>query len=165
MQSQIKAIVYTSGTGFTAHYASLLAEATHLPCYALQDLRSLPEGTPVFYLGWLMAGQIKGLKNAQKRFQVVGVCGVGMGKPSDNPPEALQKANHLGETPTFSLQGGYAPNKLKGFYKLMMKMATKAMAKKVDPQDGQLMVNALQNGVDFVSDKNLTEILDWMQKR
>ncbi|MBP1737031.1 MAG: hypothetical protein H6Q60_912 [Oscillospiraceae bacterium] len=163
MRSQIKAIVYTSNTGFTARYAALLAQAAQLPCYELKHSRELPSGTSVFYMGWLMAGQIKGLKKARKRFHLAGVCGVGMGSPDDNPPDELRQNNHLDEIPVFSLQGGYAPAQIKGVYRLMMSLAAKVMSKKAG-QQGETMRKALTDGIDFVSSQNLGDITGWMQK-
>lgn len=165
MQPKIKAIVYSSNTGFTARYAALLAEASHLPAYDLKDCSSLPGGTPVFYMGWLMAGQIKDLKKAKKRFALVGVCGVGMAKPGDIPPEELQKNNKTGSIPTYYLQGGYAPAKLKGFYKLMMSMVAKAMARKAaENSETRVMAEGILHGMDCVSADHLSEILAWIQK-
>ena len=46
------AIVYTSNTGFTAQYASLLGGETGLPVYSLEDAsKSLPQSSPIVYLG------------------------------------------------------------------------------------------------------------------
>ena len=51
------AIVYTSNTGCTAQYASLLGGETGLRVYPLEDaMKNLPQGSPVIYLGWLAAG-------------------------------------------------------------------------------------------------------------
>ena len=53
------AIVYTSNTGYTAQYASLLGGETGLPVYSLEDaLKSLPQNSPIVYLGWLTAGKV-----------------------------------------------------------------------------------------------------------
>ena len=74
------AIVYTSNTGYTAQYARMLEERTGWKVYSLDEAwGALAENTPVLYLGWLMASQVKGLKKAQKRFKICAVCGVCMG--------------------------------------------------------------------------------------
>ena len=57
-------IVYTSNTGYTEKYAKLLGEQLGLPVFSAEQADSLPEGTEVLYLGWLMAGVVKGYKKA-----------------------------------------------------------------------------------------------------
>lgn len=48
----MKAILYTSNTGFTARYAELLGQHTGLPVYTLsQAKRTLPAHAEVIYLG------------------------------------------------------------------------------------------------------------------
>ena len=77
---KISAIVYTTNTGYTKKYAELLSKHTGLPLYSLKDATKLSKGEPIIYLGWLMAGVIKGYKRASKSFTVSAVCGVGMGE-------------------------------------------------------------------------------------
>ena len=72
-----EAIVYTSNTGYTAEYARMLGESTGLPVYDLNAAAAqLKPGTEILYLGWLMAGAVKGYKAAAKRYRVCAVCGV-----------------------------------------------------------------------------------------
>ena len=54
-------IVYTSNTGYTEKYAKLLGEQLGLPAFSAEQADSLPEGTEILYLGWLMAGVVKAL--------------------------------------------------------------------------------------------------------
>lgn len=110
-----EAIVYTSNTGYTARYAQLLGQKTGLPVHALSDKGAQPgAGTPVLYLGWLMAGQIKGYQKAARRYTVCAVCGVGMGAPNGQLEE-VRKANSLPpELPAFILQGGIRPDPAPG---------------------------------------------------
>lgn len=57
----MKAIIYTSNTGGTERYARLLAEQTGLPAYSLTEAKeAVPAGEDVLYLGWIMAGSVKG---------------------------------------------------------------------------------------------------------
>ena len=57
----MKAIVYTSKCGHTAEYAEILGNLTGLPIYSLKDAENnLENGTPIIYLGWLMAIRPKG---------------------------------------------------------------------------------------------------------
>lgn len=161
----VQAIVYTSNTGYTARYAALLAEAAALPAYTLDTaLKQLPAGTPVLYLGWLMAGSVKGCKKAARRFSVKAVCGVGLGDTGAQD-EAVRKAHALpAEFPVFTLQGGMDLNRLSGPYKFAIKMLTKAMAGKKDrTPDEDRMLALLQSGGDYVSPGHLAGVLAWLK--
>ncbi len=161
----VKAIVYTSNTGYTARYAALLAEKTALPVYALDAaLKQLPAGTPVLYLGWLMAGSVKGYRKAARRFAVKAVCGVGLGDTGAQD-EAVRKAHALSaDFPVFTLQGGMDLNKLSGPYKFAIRMLTKAMAAQKTRTPGEdRMLALLQAGGDYVSPEHLTGVLVWLQ--
>ena len=72
----------------------------------------------VIYLGWLCAGGIKGLKGARRRFRTAAVCAVGMAAEVEEAK--LRRDNRLEGVPLFYLRGGYAPEKLTGFYRAMM---------------------------------------------
>ena len=75
------AIIYTTNTGSTGQYAKLLAQETGLPAYSLAEAKKrVFAGAEVVYLGWIMAGSVKGCAGAAKRYQVCAVCGVGMGQ-------------------------------------------------------------------------------------
>ena len=77
----MKAIIYTSNTGSTAEYAQLLGNELNLPVHSLQQAKNkVPAGSEIIYLGWIMAGGIKGYKEAAKLYKVRAVCGVGMGQ-------------------------------------------------------------------------------------
>ena len=75
------AIIYTTNTGSTAHYAKLLAQETGLPMYSLTEAKNaIPNGSEIVYLGWIAAGSVKGFANAAKRYRIEAVCAVGMGQ-------------------------------------------------------------------------------------
>jgi len=130
----MKAIVYTSNTGFTAHYAMLLGESTSLPVYSLPEAKEkLDKGAAIIYLGWLMAGQIKGFRQAARLYNVTAVCAVGMGKSYDEKIEhELRHRYGLAKTPVFVLQGGFDKEKISGVYKFMMNTLTNTMGKKLE---------------------------------
>ena len=72
-------IVYQSHTGFTKEYAQMLGKAEKIKTYTLDEAaHQLLSGTQIFYMGPLTAGHIGGLDRAMKRYQVQGVCGVGI---------------------------------------------------------------------------------------
>ena len=163
----MEAIVYTSHTGFTAKFARLLGEETRLPVYQLKRAATdLPDGAEIIYLGWLMAGNVKGYRQAAKRFRISAVAAVGMG-PAGEQMEEVREANGLRrEMPVFTLQGGYAPKKLNPVYRLMMKVMEQVLGRKIakkpelTPEDRQ-MLELLHKGGDLVSREQLQPLLDW----
>lgn len=164
----IQAIVYTSNTGYTAEYARMLGEKTGLPVYTLDEAKkSLPVRAPVLYLGWLMAGSIKGYGAAARRFNLRAVCGVGL---TLTPSKKLREQNNIPQTVTvFSLQGGFDMERLHGVHKLLMKVLRASlqsnMAKKKQPDDAEkAMLRVLNEGGSFVSEAHLSGMLDWIQK-
>lgn len=161
----ISAIVCTSGTGFTRRYARMLSRAAAIPAYDLGDPASLPpDGAKILYLGWLRAGGIVGLSKARKRWDVRAVCAVGMAP--DNDLKALAEHNRV-DCPLFYLQGGYAPEKLKGMNKLVMAFVTKliarAQAKQAKTPEDLEQLALFRTGCDFVDEANLAPVLSWLR--
>ena len=128
-----QAIFYTSHTGYTLRYALMLADAWDLHVYDMKkDAKKLPAGTPVFYLGWLMAGSLKGYKKAARRFSVAGAAAVGMGK-SDEQTQGVRTRHKIpGNISLFGLRGGYDSRKITGFYRSMMNTLEKFLSKKIE---------------------------------
>lgn len=161
------AVVYTSNTGYTKRYAEMLGEKTGLPVYALSAAKAeLARGSRVIYLGWLMAGKVRGYPGAAKRFRVQAVCGVGMGAAGSQLQE-IRKTNNLpAAMPVFSLQGGFDMNQLRGVYRLMMvimaKTAGKSLAAKKDrtPEEND-MLELLTEGGSRVCAEDLAPVLEW----
>ncbi len=61
----MNAIIYTTETGSTERYAKLLAHETGLPvCSLAEAKKKVPAGAGIIYLGWIMAGNIKGYAGA-----------------------------------------------------------------------------------------------------
>lgn len=93
------AIIYTTNTGSTGQYAKLLAQETGLPAYSLAEAKKrVFAGAEVVYLGWIMAGSVKGCAGAAKRYQVCAVCGVGMGQ-TGTQTDSVRKSQKF--QPTF----------------------------------------------------------------
>ena len=163
------AIVYTSNTGFTAQYASLLGGETGLPVYSLEDaLKSLPQSSPIVYLGWLTAGKVQGYDKAVTKFNLQALCAVGMAK-CGSQMEDVRKSNNLPQgLPLFTLQGGFDLKKLRGIYRLMMLVMSKTVAKKLAAKpdrtpDEEDMLDLFQNGGNRVSLENLRPVLAWYE--
>lgn len=163
------AIVYTSNTGFTAQYASLLGGKTGLPVYTLDDAeKKLPRNSPILYLGWLAAGKVQGYDKAVTNFNLQALCAVGMAK-CGSQMEDVKKSNNLPEElPLFTLQGGFDLKKLRGVYKLMMLVMSKTVAKKLAAKpdrtpDEEDTLDLFQNGGSRVSLENLKPVLAWFE--
>lgn len=67
----MEAIIYTSNSGSTAKYAEMLSHELHLPTYNLKGAKQkVPAGAEVIYLGWIMAGKIKGYSKASEKYNI-----------------------------------------------------------------------------------------------
>lgn len=160
---KLTAIVYTSHTGFTKRYAGMLARASGIPAYDLSQRKELPAlGSGVLYLGWLCAGRIQGLAQARKRWEVQAVCAVGLAPMPPEGVEGLAAAHRLGSTPLFYLRGGYAPDRVRGMYRLMMQPMLRMTAKSQEPEQ-RVMHTVLVQGGDFTSEKLLSPVLTWLE--
>lgn len=164
----ISAIVYTSGTGAAAQYAQLLAGQTHLPVYSLRDARSaLADGAEILYLGWVMAGSVKGYADAARRYRVRMVCAVGMAATGTQLSEVRKASSIPEETALFTLQGGFHPEKLNAGYRLMMRMMRGVLIRQIaekperTPADED-MLDLLRHGGDRISEANLAQPLAWL---
>ena len=159
------AIVYTSNTGYTARYAALLGEQTGLPVCSLPEAAAqLEKGTPVIYLGWLMAGSVKDYAKAARTYTICAVCGVGL-CDTGTMLDTVRKACRLpDQTPVFTLQGGMDFAKMQKPYRVAIRILTKAMAaKKNRSADEDRMLYLLQTGGDLVNAENLTPVMVWYQ--
>ena len=166
----MQAIIFTSNTGHTQEYAQMLGEELGLPCYDLKQAKSnLPSGVDVIYLGWIMAGNVQGLKKALRRYSVKAVCAVGMSGNDKQLEEIYDKYMFLEDTPIFYLQGGLEYQKLKGVYKFMMSTVIKMMGKKLEAkeektQEEQDMLDLIVNGKSMVSKEKLSEVLAYLKE-
>ena len=161
------AIVYVSGTGHTKKYAELLGGKVDLPVYELKTaIIELPKNAEIIFLGWLMAGKIKGYKKAKKRFRIKALCGVGMAGGNSQITD-MKKANSIPDgMPVFYLQGGFELEKLHGIYKLMMQTMKKTIGKGLADKQNRTpeendMLDLMLNGGDTVSADNLDDVFSW----
>lgn len=163
----MEAIVYTSNTGSTAEYAQFLGKELNLPVYSIKQAENKVScGSEVIYLGWIMAGEIKGYKKAVKSYKVCAVCGVGMGQTGTQLKEIRDKNAISQRVPLFTLQGNFDVKKLHGMYRFMMnvmvKTAGKGLANKTDrtPEEDD-MLDMMVNGGKRVSLQNLKAVTEW----
>ena len=167
----MKAIVYKSNAGSTARYAQMLSHELALPAYSLDEARKkIAAGTGIIYLGWIMAGGIKGYADAARKYKVRAVCAVGMGQTGTQLKEVRTKNSIPERIPLFTLQGNFDVSKLHGVYKAMMgvmvKTAGKALAGKKDrtPEEDD-MLDMMVNGGERVRVENLKAVTDWYRSR
>lgn len=159
-------IVFTSNTGFTAQYAKLLGQKTGLPVYELGKTdNALPKKASVIFMGWLLAGGVKGYRKAARKYRIRAVCGVGLCDTGCLLAE-VRKAISLPESiPLFTVQGGMDHSKLKGIYGSMIDTLTKIMAAKKNPtEDDKRMVELLTADASYVKETNLDALLAWYKE-
>ena len=170
----MKAIVYTSQTGHTQRYAQMLAERTGVPAYSLKEAgKSLRRGEEIFYMGWLMAGTVKALQSAMDRYTIRGAAIVGV-SPQGNGDLWTEARINGGYSDSggrlFYLQGGYAPEKLGFFYRMMMKPMAGSVVRQVQARgeaatdQERRMAEIFQHGGDFVREEALDEIVRWFRE-
>ncbi len=160
---QPSAIIYTSNTGFTKKYANMLSEATGIPAVNIGEAKkSVAKGTPVIYMGWLMAGSVKDYKKAYKTWNIKAVVGVGLGPCGSQLDQVRKSIKADDNLPVFTVQGGMKREELKGINKFMINMLVKMLSSKKDatPED-KAQLDMIIKGGDFVSPENLKEVLNW----
>ena len=85
-------------------------------------------------MGWLMAGTVKGLQSAMDRYTIRGAAIVGV-SPQGNGDLWTEARINGGYSDSggrlFYLQGGYAPEKLGFFYRMMMKPMAGSVVRQV----------------------------------
>ena len=160
---KVKAIVYTSNTGYTAEYAKLLGEKTGLPVFSLKEC-TLEKESEIIYLGWLRAGSIVDYKKASKLYDIKILVGSCLGT-TGSMDSSVRKSHKLpDDMPVFTLWGGFDINKLHGIYKLMMKIVGKAIKNKIlenptQTEEDRKIIDMLDNGGSAVDEKYLVPIL------
>ncbi|HCB96085.1 MAG TPA: hypothetical protein DEP65_11105, partial [Ruminococcus sp.] len=123
-------------------------------------------GAEIIYLGWIMAGSVKGYATATKRYKVCAVCGVGMGQNGAQTDSVRKKTSVPANIPLFTIQGNFDVKKLHGIYRLMMeimvKTAGKSLAAKKDrtPEEDDMLNMMLHDG-ERIKSENLKAVLTW----
>lgn len=162
----IKAILYLSNTGFTEKYARLLKNRLNLPAYSMKSSIPLPNDSEVIYLGWIKAGFVSGYKKAAKKYKIRAVLGVGIGGDGSQV-DNIRNANQIpDEIPVFNVQGGYAPERLKGLWRFILNLKFKSDIQTYEQipmrtADEDAVLDMMKNGGDYVSEERLTPLIDW----
>ena len=128
-------VVYRSGTGFTERYARWIAE--ELNCEVVKYQKSignqLSDYDMVIYGGPIMAGMVNGYdKIREKGLKNLIVFGVGMSAPGEKVTEEICTQNKLAADRFFYFEGGYTPERLGIFQRLLMGMIRKSIEQKTE---------------------------------
>lgn len=151
-------IVYESKTGHTLKYAQMLSQKLHLPYYSIEEAETkLKEKDKVVFLSWICAGKIKEKDKIDKKYNIICYGAVGAYPYSDKYLKELKTNNKI-DKPLFYLRGGIDYSKLNFPKKLLVKLVGIATKNK-DPKTKEMF----KKGYDFVSLKNLEEIIAFMQ--
>lgn len=167
----MKAIIYESQNGSTKQYAELLGKKLDIPVYTITEAKTrIPAQTEIVFFGWVMAGTIKGLGKVSKLYRITAVCAVGMSMDSGNLPN-LRRQNRIDEkTELFVLRGAYAPDRLQGIYRILMKMISGSLIrgleeKEMRSEDETQMLHMLKHGGSGVDEANLDAVLAWIRQK
>lgn len=166
----ITSVVYVSNSGHTKEYAKILAEKIGLPVYELNTAaKELGKNSEIVFLGWLMAGTVKGYKKAKKLFKVKVLCAVGMSDSDSQAADVKGRNDIQNETELFYLQGGFDMNALHGIYKLMMKCMKSTVGAVLNKKENRSseedeMLDLLYNGGNKVSEENLNQVIEYINK-
>lgn len=81
--------------------------------------------------------------------------------------ETRKRGSIPAETPIFYMQGGYAPQRLRGIYKLMMNTRSKSIISKLEAKPERTaadeeMIKVFKEGCDLVSEGKAKAVLDWL---
>lgn len=164
-----KAIVFTSNTGHAGQYADLLSASIGLPAFRL-GTESLEKGTPIVFIGWLMAGNVKGLEKALKRYDVHAVGIVGMAHYGTGGQDEKVIAHYqLENIKVCYMQGGFEMEKLHGVYRCMMSMMRRMVGKNLEAKkdrtpDEDEMLDLMKHGRNMVDRENLQPLIQFLQE-
>ena len=162
----MKAIVYESHAGHTKSYAMLLGKKLQLPVYSLADAKAhLEKGAEILFMGWMMAGVLKGWKKAKRRYTAKAVCAVGMATHTEEAAQKIGKKNGCGNLPIFMIRGGLDMDKLKPLYRMMMEKLLSFLEKKQDrPADMQGLIDVARSKEDLpVTEDAVFHVIAWYE--
>ena len=152
-------IIYTTVSGSTKRYAEMLAEKLGASAVELSAAQKNDEEK--IYMAPVIMGSLNSYAEAKEALgEFKAVAAVGMFGEEQAIAGAKEKSGVT--EPFFFLPGAFDKSKLTGMYRMMMTMALGMIKKKMiaeNGEEGKKMVEALENGVDFVAEKNLDELL------
>lgn len=157
----MKAIIYESNTGSAKRYAEMLSEKLGVPAYSLKEAqKALPKDEEAVFLGWVFANKIQGFSKAQKRWNLVCACAVGINPRTDKYIEILKESNPT-DIPIFYLRGKLDLTKLKWLQRKLLETIRADLEKQNKPGTEE-MISILKNGCDLVSEDMLKETIAYL---
>lgn len=162
-------IVYTSETGITREYAEKIGKLASCPVYSLQEaVQSLPQGTEVFYMSWVMAGQVKDMDKVKKHCTVKGLGAVGIRPDVENVVATLEKSSKLPQGSVFYLPGGYRPQGLKGGKKVALRGVLSVIRGKLKSQstrtaEEEQLLEICTHGGSFAEGVDVSPVAKWLE--
>lgn len=157
----MKAVIYESNAGSTKRYAEMLSEKLGVPAYSLKEAqKALQKDEEAVFLGWVFANKIQGLSKAQKRWNLVCACAVGISPRSDKYIEILKESNPT-DIPIFYLRGKLDLTKLKWLQRKLLETIRADLEKQNKPGTEE-MISILKNGCDLVSEDMLKETIAYL---
>ena len=157
-----KIVVYQSSTGFTAKYAGWIAEEMGCEAKPFKEVKAeeLAGYDTVIYGGWIMAGMISGYDKIKAlNLKNMIVFGVGMTVPSEEVSVRIAKQNQIPEDRFFYFEGGYAPEKIGFFQKMMMNMIKKSVEKKQEKTKEDIRMLETFQGKDRTSKEAIKPLI------
>lgn len=151
-------VVFASKTGFTEHYAKLIANSLGIEAVSLDDIKvkSLSTYDTVIFGGWIMGSNIMGLMKIRKN--VTGklfLFGVGASKMSDENTELIIKQNDISSFPFFYMPGGLKRDKLCFLKRKMIDM----VANEEDKKQKDSEQPSLKTSFDISDDKYIEPLI------
>lgn len=157
----MKAVIYESNAGSTKRYAEMLSEKLGVPAYSLKEAqKALPKDEEAVFLGWVFANKIQGFSKAQKRWNLVCACAVGINPQSEKYIEILKGSNPT-DIPIFYLRGKLDFTKLKWLQRKLLETIRADLEKQNKPGTEE-MISILKNGCDLVSEDMLKETIAYL---
>ncbi len=147
-------IVYESCAGHTKEYAQMLGKELNLPVESLKNYKQ--DYKEVIYLGWVMAGMIKGYSKIKNKAKLAAVIAVGL---LPDKEEELIKNNNV-TSRFYFLPGGVDYSKLRWLKRNLLK----AVGKNLDKSNPEL-AKIICNGGSLVALENLNEIIDYFKQK
>ena len=159
--------VYKSATGFTAKYANWIAEELGCEAKEFENIKGneLSDYDVVIYGGWIMANMISGYdKIKMMNLKKVIVYGVGMSVPSDEVIGRIAEQNKIFRDDFFYFEGGYRPEKVGFFKRMMMNMIKKSIEKKPEKTAEDIHMLEIFKGADNTDRAAIEPLINHLNK-
>lgn len=161
-------VIYESGTGFTEQYAKWIAESLNCDCKSRKKVSKseIASYDRIIYGGWIMGGEIQGLKKIREIANPFAVFAVGSSPAAYKEiVETVQNMNLLGEIPFFYFEGGFHFEKLSFFKKCILKALKKIVEQKIDRnRQEEFMAKSLGTSFDNSDKKQIEPLLELCNK-